>query len=106
MSQLIWGPLSHRYGRRPVLLAGLGGYTLAAIGSTLAPSMESLVLWRAVQGVADAVVTRKQLQPHLVGGHVGVGNVPLQPHALEGLHVGSVARAELALSLSDPHRLP
>jgi len=52
VSQLIWGPLSDRFGRRPVLLAGLGAYTVAAIGSTLAPSMELLVLWRAVQGAA------------------------------------------------------
>ncbi len=52
LSQLIWGPLSDRFGRRPVLLVGLGGYTLAAFGSTLAPSMDMLVLWRAIQGAA------------------------------------------------------
>ncbi len=52
LSQLVWGPLSDRLGRRPVLLVGLGAYTLAAIGSTLAPSMELLILWRAVQGAA------------------------------------------------------
>lgn len=52
VSQLIWGSLSDRFGRRPVLLVGLGAYTLAAIGSALAPSMELLVIWRAVQGAA------------------------------------------------------
>jgi MFS transporter, DHA1 family, multidrug resistance protein len=52
VSQLVWGSLSDRYGRRPVLLLGLGGYTLASIGSALAPSMELLILWRAVQGAA------------------------------------------------------
>lgn len=52
VSQLVWGPLSDRFGRRPVLLLGLGAYTLAAIGSALAPSMELLVSWRAVQGAA------------------------------------------------------
>ena len=51
-SQLLWGPLSDRYGRRPVLLAGLGGYTLASIGCVLAPSMALLIAWRAVQGAA------------------------------------------------------
>ncbi|RYZ12483.1 MAG: Bcr/CflA family efflux MFS transporter [Comamonadaceae bacterium] len=51
-SQLIWGPLSDRFGRRPVLLLGLGAYLLAAIGSVLAPSMALLVLWRALQGAA------------------------------------------------------
>ncbi|MHB8786945.1 MAG: multidrug effflux MFS transporter [Thauera sp.] len=49
-SQLFWGPLSDRIGRRPVLLIGLVGYTLAAIGSALAASIEMLVLWRTLQG--------------------------------------------------------
>jgi len=51
-SQLLWGPLSDRYGRRPVLLAGLGAYTLASIGCVLAPSMALLIVWRTVQGAA------------------------------------------------------
>lgn len=55
-SQLVWGPLSDRYGRRPVLLWGLTAYTLAAIGSTLAPSMALLIIWRAVQGAAMGAV--------------------------------------------------
>jgi DHA1 family bicyclomycin/chloramphenicol resistance-like MFS transporter len=29
-SQLIWGPLSDRFGRRPILLWGLAAYTLAS----------------------------------------------------------------------------
>jgi DHA1 family bicyclomycin/chloramphenicol resistance-like MFS transporter len=52
MSQLIWGPLSDRFGRRPILLVGLTAYVLASIGSTLAPSMGLLIVWRTVQGAA------------------------------------------------------
>ena len=55
-SQLVWGPLSDRFGRRPVLLAGLGIYTAASIGNTLAPSMDVLVLWRIAQGAAMGAV--------------------------------------------------
>lgn len=51
-SQLIWGPVSDRYGRRPVLLAGLGLYALSAIGAALAPAMEWLIGWRLIQGIA------------------------------------------------------
>ncbi len=51
-SQLVWGPLSDRFGRRPVLLAGLALYTAASVGSALAASMELLVLWRTLQGAA------------------------------------------------------
>lgn len=52
VSQLVWGPLSDRFGRRPILLIGLGAYVLAAVGSTLAPSMTALIVWRTVQGAA------------------------------------------------------
>ena len=52
VSQLVWGPLSDRFGRRPVLLLGLSAYVLAAIGSALAPSMAALIVWRVVQGAA------------------------------------------------------
>ncbi len=56
ISQLIWGPLSDRFGRRPILLWGLAAYTLASIGSTLAPSMALLIVWRIVQGAAMGAV--------------------------------------------------
>jgi MFS transporter, DHA1 family, multidrug resistance protein len=51
-SQLVWGPLSDRFGRRPILLCGLAAYTLASIGSVLAPSMALLIVWRVLQGAA------------------------------------------------------
>jgi len=52
LSQLVLGPLSDRFGRRPVLLCGMLAYVLAAIGSAMAPSIESLIGWRALQGAA------------------------------------------------------
>ena len=51
-SQMIWGPLSDRFGRRPILLCGLAAYVLASIGSVLAPSMAMLIVWRVLQGAA------------------------------------------------------
>ncbi len=51
-SQLVWGPLSDRFGRRPVLLLGLAAYTAASVGCMLAPSRSVLVLWRTLQGAA------------------------------------------------------
>ncbi len=52
LSQLVWGPISDRYGRRPVLLWGLGAYVLASVVSTLAPTMELLIAARVLQGAA------------------------------------------------------
>lgn len=51
-AQLVWGPVSDRFGRRPVLLAGLAAYVLASIGNALAANIEQLILWRIVQGAA------------------------------------------------------
>jgi DHA1 family bicyclomycin/chloramphenicol resistance-like MFS transporter len=54
IAQLVCGPLSDRWGRRPVLLAGLALYTLASIGAALAARVETLIAWRVLQGVAMA----------------------------------------------------
>jgi DHA1 family bicyclomycin/chloramphenicol resistance-like MFS transporter len=54
LSQLICGPLSDRFGRRPVLLGGLVLYTVAAIGGAVSTSIDALVAWRALQGIAMA----------------------------------------------------
>jgi MFS transporter, DHA1 family, multidrug resistance protein len=51
-SQLVWGPLSDRFGRRPILITGMAAYALASLGSVFASNMEMLIIWRAVQGVA------------------------------------------------------
>lgn len=51
LSPLMIGPLSDRYGRRPVLLSGLAVFVAASISCTIAPSIESLVWARFFQGV-------------------------------------------------------
>ena len=51
-SQLVWGPLSDQWGRRPVLLGGIAVYIITAIAATLAPNIEALIAARALQGVA------------------------------------------------------
>jgi DHA1 family bicyclomycin/chloramphenicol resistance-like MFS transporter len=52
VSQLVWGPLSDRFGRRPILLIGLTAYVAGSIASALAPSMAVLIIFRTVQGAA------------------------------------------------------
>jgi MFS transporter, DHA1 family, multidrug resistance protein len=52
ISQLIWGPVSDKYGRKPVLIAGLALYALASLGSAFSANVESLIIWRALQGAA------------------------------------------------------
>lgn len=52
LSQLVWGPLSDRFGRRPILWLGLLGYTAGAMGAMLSPSIDYLIVWRSLQGAA------------------------------------------------------
>jgi MFS transporter, DHA1 family, multidrug resistance protein len=49
---LIYGPLSDRFGRKPILCLGLAMYALAAMLAALAPTLMSLVMARALQGFA------------------------------------------------------
>jgi DHA1 family bicyclomycin/chloramphenicol resistance-like MFS transporter len=53
--QLFAGPASDRFGRRPVLLLGLGAFSLAGFGCALSQSMEALLALRFVQGVTACV---------------------------------------------------
>jgi MFS transporter, DHA1 family, multidrug resistance protein len=48
--QLVWGPLSDRYGRKPVLLAGLALALVASAVCALAGSATALVVARLAQG--------------------------------------------------------
>ena len=76
LSQMVWGPVADRFGRRPVLLTGLLLYTLASVGCATAASIDSLVVWRVLQGAALAsavVVARaviRDLYEPVQGAHV------------------------------------
>lgn len=51
---LVFGPLSDRYGRRRVLVAGLTVATVATVVVAVAPTLVVLAASRAVQGLASA----------------------------------------------------
>lgn len=55
ISQLFVGSLSDRHGRRPVMLWGVGLFTLSSFVAALAPTIELLLLARLVQSVGASV---------------------------------------------------
>src|SRR5690606_6766308 len=60
-SQILYGPVSDRIGRKPPLYFGLAIYVAASAAAALAPSVESLIGLRfaqAVGGCAGLVIAR------------------------------------------------
>ena len=54
VGQFVMGPLSDRFGRRPVLLGGMALYCIASVLAIAAPSFETLLLARALQGLGTS----------------------------------------------------
>ncbi|WP_367181167.1 multidrug effflux MFS transporter [uncultured Ramlibacter sp.] len=99
-SQLVWGPLSDRFGRRPILLCGLGAYTLASAGCVLAPSMAQLIVWRTLQGAAmgAAVMGARAIVRDLYTPELGAR---MMSKGLTGLGVIACLSAPLGGLLAD-----
>jgi MFS transporter, DHA1 family, multidrug resistance protein len=54
VANLAYGPVSDRFGRRPVLLVGLAAFIAGSLGCALAPSIELLIVARIVQSIGGA----------------------------------------------------
>lgn len=57
LGMLLYGPLSDRYGRRPLLLSGIGLYAVASLGCALSSSAEWLLLFRFLQALGGAAAS-------------------------------------------------
>lgn len=54
VSQLLWGPAADRFGRRPIMIAGLLLYAGGALVGALAPVIDVLIAARVAQGLGIA----------------------------------------------------
>ncbi|MGA7810933.1 multidrug effflux MFS transporter [Bradyrhizobium sp.] len=54
LGQFAIGPLSDRFGRRPVLLGGMTLYAIASVLAIAAPTFETVLLARALQGLGTS----------------------------------------------------
>src|SRR5690554_7410156 len=57
---LVFAALSQLFSRRRIYVAGVGVFTLASLGAALSPSLESLLLFRALQGLGAAAMLRSE----------------------------------------------
>ncbi|WP_395678232.1 multidrug effflux MFS transporter [Inquilinus sp.] len=89
--QIIIGPLSDRFGRRPVLIGGFLLFAAASLGAMSAGSVDALIAWRLLQSVGAAV-----------GGVVAVAVVrdsyPLEGAARTVAHLSTVIGLSPALA--------
>ena len=100
VSQLVWGPLSDRFGRRPVLLVGMGGYVLASLACVAAPDMELLVLARIAQGafMGAAVMCARAIVRDL---YQPLEGARMMSRGLTGLGVIAIACAPLGSAVTE-----
>ncbi len=100
ISQLVWGPLSDRYGRRPILLWGMSAYVLASLACVAAPGIDWLIAARAVQGIAmgAAVMAARAIVRDLYQPHEGA---QVMSQALSGLGLIACTCAPVGGLLSD-----
>lgn len=57
IAQLLWGPLSDRYGRKPILLLGLSIFALGSLGMLWVESATGLLVLRFIQAVGVCAAT-------------------------------------------------
>ena len=51
VSQLVYGPISDRFGRRPALIGGMALYLVASLGCAMTGSIETLIIARFFQAL-------------------------------------------------------
>ncbi len=78
LAPLVYGPLSDRYGRKPLLMAGCAVFSAAGVGCALSGSLPVLLVWRFIQGAG-----------------AGAGSV-LVLAIIRDLFEGAAARAKLS----------
>jgi len=80
--QIIYGPVSDRHGRKPVLIVAIGLYAVASLGCALSTSIEMLIAARALQAFG------------------GCGGIVLARAIVRDLYSGARAGRELSLMAS------
>ena len=53
-AQIVYGPLADRFGRKPVLMAGVAAYVLFSAGAAFSTSFTTLLIARALMGIGAA----------------------------------------------------
>jgi DHA1 family bicyclomycin/chloramphenicol resistance-like MFS transporter len=74
IGQVVYGPISDRWGRKPVLLMALALFCLSSLACAAAPTIETLIAARALQALGGAgaiVLPRAVVRDLYAGKHAG-----------------------------------
>lgn len=74
LSQLIWGPLADRFGRRPVLITGLSIFLLASLITVVTANFTTMLVARFFQGIgtgATRVIAVSSARDSYEGNQLG-----------------------------------
>jgi len=74
LAQIFYGPLSDKFGRKPVLMAAFATYLIACLAASIAQSIEWLAAARFLQGVGGAgpiIVARAIVRDMYTGARAG-----------------------------------
>lgn len=74
VGQLLYGPLSDKYGRKPLLMVGFLAYLAGTAASALAPAVDALTAARFLQGVGGAgpiIIARAIVRDMYEGSRAG-----------------------------------
>jgi Bcr/CflA subfamily drug resistance transporter len=94
--QLIIGPLSDRFGRRPVLLSGVAIFILASLGCMLASNIWTFLAFRVMQGaiisgwVLTLAVIRDSVPEQAAASQIGYISMAMAVAPMLGPIVGGV----------------
>ncbi|GEN25678.1 MFS transporter [Halomonas cupida] len=110
---LVFAAASELLSRRKVYVGGIGLFTLAALGSALAPNFETLLVFRALQGVGAAATLsigpslyRMIFPSRLLGSALGLSSLVVAAGYAAGPSIGglilSVARWPWLFALNLP----
>jgi DHA1 family bicyclomycin/chloramphenicol resistance-like MFS transporter len=73
VGQVFWGPVSDRFGRKPVLMVGMVIYMITTAGCVVSQSMEQLLLMRCLQGIgagAGSILARAMVRDLFKGAEM------------------------------------
>jgi len=99
----VWGKLSDLYGRKPILLVGMSVFLIGSMLCGLAWDSDSLILFRAIQGVGSAslfttafAVIADLFPPALRGKYQGIYGAVFGLSSVVGPLVGGVITEQLS----------